>query len=55
MKIDAYVVEGVNAPFVREELELDPPGPGEVLVLTKTTSCLQRQFRETTEFLFSLF
>ncbi len=32
MKIDAYVVDGVHAPFVREELELDAPGPGEVLV-----------------------
>lgn len=37
MKIDAYVVEGVNAPFVREELELDPPGPGEVLVRVVAT------------------
>lgn len=32
MKIDAYVVEDINAPFVREELELEQPGPGEVLV-----------------------
>lgn len=32
MKIDAYVVDAVGAPFVREELELDAPGPGEVLV-----------------------
>lgn len=32
MKIDAYVVDAVHAPFVREELELDAPGPGEVLV-----------------------
>jgi aryl-alcohol dehydrogenase len=32
MKIDAYVVDAVNAPFVREELELEAPGPGEVLV-----------------------
>lgn len=32
MKIDAYVVEEIDAPFVREELELDEPGPGEVLV-----------------------
>lgn len=32
MKIDAYVVDSVNAPFVREQLELDAPGPGEVLV-----------------------
>lgn len=37
MKIDAYVVEGVNAPFVREELELDAPGPGEVLVRVVAT------------------
>jgi aryl-alcohol dehydrogenase len=32
MKINALVVEKVNAPFVREELELDAPGPGEALV-----------------------
>ena len=32
MKINALVVEGKDAPFVREELELDAPGPGEVLV-----------------------
>lgn len=32
MKIDAYVVNEKDAPFVREELELDAPGPGEVLV-----------------------
>lgn len=32
MKIDAYVVDEINAPFIREELELQPPGPGEVLV-----------------------
>ena len=32
MKIDAYVVDAVHAPFVREELELEAPGPGEVLV-----------------------
>src|SRR5690625_7621275 len=35
MKIDAYVVEEMNAPFVRETLELDEPGPGEVLVKVK--------------------
>ncbi len=35
MKIDAYVVEEINAPFVRETLELDEPGPGEVLVKVK--------------------
>ncbi|WP_211881125.1 NAD(P)-dependent alcohol dehydrogenase [Pseudarthrobacter albicanus] len=32
MKINALVVEEKNAPFVREELELEAPGPGEVLV-----------------------
>ncbi|MGO1884917.1 MAG: NAD(P)-dependent alcohol dehydrogenase, partial [Citricoccus sp.] len=32
MKIEALVVEKKNAPFVREELELEQPGPGEVLV-----------------------
>lgn len=32
MKIDAYVTEQVNAPFVREALEVDAPGPGEILV-----------------------
>src|SRR5699024_8985556 len=32
MKIDAYVVDGINEPFTREELELSDPGPGEVLV-----------------------
>lgn len=32
MKIDAYVVNQKDAPFVRETLELDAPGPGEVLV-----------------------
>lgn len=31
-KIDAYVVGEKNAPFVRETLDLDDPGPGEVLV-----------------------
>lgn len=35
MKIDAYVVEEVNAPFVRETLDIDEPGPGEVLVKIK--------------------
>lgn len=37
MKIDAYVVEGINEPFVREELELDNPGPGEALVRVVAT------------------
>lgn len=37
MKIDAYVVDHTNAPFVREELELDGPGPGEVLVRVVAT------------------
>lgn len=37
MKIDAYVVDHTHAPFVREELELDPPGPGEVLVRVVAT------------------
>lgn len=32
MQIDAYVVETKNAPFVQETLELDAPGPGEILV-----------------------
>lgn len=32
MHIDAYVVEKKDAPFVRETLELEEPGPGEVLV-----------------------
>lgn len=32
MKIDAYVLEAIGAPFTREELELDAPGHGEVLV-----------------------
>ena len=32
MKINAYVVDSVNAPFHREELTLAEPGPGEVLV-----------------------
>src|SRR6185312_1208997 len=32
MKINALVVEEKNAPFVPEQLELDAPGPGEVLV-----------------------
>ena len=35
VKIDAYVVEEINAPFVRETLELDAPGPGEILVKIK--------------------
>lgn len=40
MKTDAYVVEGVNAPFVRETLTIDAPGPGEVLVrVTATGVC----------------
>lgn len=37
MKIDAYVVDHTNAPFVREELELDAPGSGEVLVRVVAT------------------
>ncbi|HZK32281.1 MAG TPA: NAD(P)-dependent alcohol dehydrogenase [Corynebacterium sp.] len=37
MKIDAYVVESVNAPFTREELTLADPGPGEVLVRVVAT------------------
>lgn len=32
MKTRAAVLYGVNQPFVVEELDLDPPGPGEVLV-----------------------
>ena len=36
-KIDAYVVESIDAPFVREELTLDAPGPGEVLVKVVAT------------------
>lgn len=32
MKINALVVEKKNAPFVQEELELEAPGPGEVIV-----------------------
>lgn len=32
MQIEAYVVESKNAPFVREELELEAPGPGEVRI-----------------------
>ena len=32
MKTRAAVLYGVNEPFVIEEVELDPPGPGEVLV-----------------------
>lgn len=32
MKIDALVVEETNGPFLRQELELEKPGPGEVLV-----------------------
>lgn len=37
MKIDAYVVEEINAPFVRETLNIDGPGPGEVLVRVVAT------------------
>ncbi|MFC7401366.1 NAD(P)-dependent alcohol dehydrogenase [Citricoccus sp. GCM10030269] len=37
MKIEALVVEEKNAPFVREELELEQPGPGEVLVRVVAT------------------
>lgn len=36
-KIDAYVVESIDAPFTREELTLDEPGPGEVLVRVVAT------------------
>jgi S-(hydroxymethyl)glutathione dehydrogenase/alcohol dehydrogenase len=32
MKTRAAVLYGLNEPFVVEELDLDPPGPGEVLV-----------------------
>lgn len=32
MRIDALVVEGINEPFRAEQLQLDAPGPGEVLV-----------------------
>ncbi|HRO94144.1 NAD(P)-dependent alcohol dehydrogenase [Citricoccus sp.] len=32
MKIEALVVEETNAPFTKEELELQQPGPGEALV-----------------------
>ena len=32
MKIEALVVEEKNAPFVKEELALEQPGPGEALV-----------------------
>jgi aryl-alcohol dehydrogenase len=32
MKIQALVVDKINAPFVKEELELQQPGPGEALV-----------------------
>ena len=31
-KIDAYVVEGTNQPFTRQQLYLDDPQPGELLV-----------------------
>ncbi|AGN19948.1 hypothetical protein J433_15102 [Corynebacterium glutamicum MT] len=37
MKIDAYVVEEINAPLVRETLTIDDPGPGEVLVKVVAT------------------
>ena len=37
MKIDAYVVGEKDAPFARETLELDAPGPGEVLVRVVAT------------------
>lgn len=37
MKIDAYVVDQIDAPFVRETLELQAPGPGEVLVKVVAT------------------
>ncbi|NKX54267.1 NAD(P)-dependent alcohol dehydrogenase [Arthrobacter mobilis] len=40
MKINALVVQEKNAPFVAEELQLDAPGPGEVLVkITATGVC----------------
>ncbi|GAA1822753.1 NAD(P)-dependent alcohol dehydrogenase [Nesterenkonia flava] len=37
MKASAYVVERTNAPFVLEDIELDAPGPGEVLVRVVST------------------
>lgn len=37
MKIDAYVVNDINEPFTREELNLENPGPGEVLVRVVAT------------------
>lgn len=37
MNIDAYVMEEINAPFTRETLTLDVPGPGEVLVKVVAT------------------
>ncbi|MBZ8176657.1 alcohol dehydrogenase catalytic domain-containing protein [Corynebacterium poyangense] len=37
MKIDAYVVEEINATLVRETLTIDDPGPGEVLVKVVAT------------------
>ncbi|WP_067464119.1 NAD(P)-dependent alcohol dehydrogenase [Actinomadura macra] len=40
MQITAALVEGLDAPFTLTELELDDPGPGEVLVeLTATGIC----------------
>lgn len=37
MKIEALVVQEKDAPFVRETLELDEPGPGEALVRVVAT------------------
>lgn len=37
MKINAYVVDAIGAPFVREDLTLAEPGPGEVLVRVVAT------------------
>ncbi|HZK04440.1 MAG TPA: NAD(P)-dependent alcohol dehydrogenase [Actinomycetaceae bacterium] len=37
MKIDALVVEEIDAPFRQEQLELEAPGPGEVLVRVVAT------------------
>lgn len=37
MKIDAYVVDEIDAPFHREELNLAGPGPGEALIRVVAT------------------
>ncbi|MEV7646709.1 NAD(P)-dependent alcohol dehydrogenase [Arthrobacter sp. NPDC089319] len=37
MKVDALIVEGKNEPFVREQIELDAPGRGEILVKVVAT------------------